>query len=263
MRQLFRWTFLWLLMAGAAGPALAAQAREAARPAIYSNRYEIRFMNLHAAEALAWEQCGKEIKEQCRVTALSVPNDEKGRAYLEVYGDAATHERLARALAEADARPTSRSFHILLLAGRREAASATPSDLPQSAQKAIADIREFLPYKSYEVLDSAWVRSTGSADVRMSGRDGVEYEVDMIFHAPGASSKELFVNGFRLFQAPGFGTPQPAAKEDAGKPAAAPRPGRNLLQTSFGMNVGETVVVGTSKVDGSDEALIVLLTAVP
>jgi hypothetical protein len=36
---------------------------------------------------------------------------------------------------------------------------------------------------------------------------------------------------------------------------------RPLIRTSFSMDVGETVVVGTSRLDG-DKALIVLLTAV-
>lgn len=36
-----------------------------------------------------------------------------------------------------------------------------------------------------------------------------------------------------------------------------------LLATSFSMTVGETLVVGTSKLDGGDEALVVLLTAAP
>ena len=43
----------------------------------------------------------------------------------------------------------------------------------------------------------------------------------------------------------------------------APRPPRELISTTFGVKVGETIVVGTSKVDGTEEALIVLLTAVP
>ena len=36
-----------------------------------------------------------------------------------------------------------------------------------------------------------------------------------------------------------------------------------LIGTTFGMNVGETVVVGTSKLNGGSEALVVLLTATP
>ena len=37
----------------------------------------------------------------------------------------------------------------------------------------------------------------------------------------------------------------------------------NLLGTQFGIKLGETVVVGTSRLDGQDEALIVLVKAMP
>jgi hypothetical protein len=261
MRQLSRWIFLWLLLTGATGPALAAQAKEEPSPQIYEARYDIRFMDVHAAEALAWDQCGEAIKEHCRVTALGVGGDSKRKAYLEVRGDSATHERVAKALAKADAMPRTQAFHILLLAGSRKAAS-TPQDLPASAQKAIADIRDFLPYKSYEVLDSAWMRATDVAEARLAGRPGNEYQAILRFHPTGVDGKELFLDTFRLVQMPRW-TPQPPSKEEEGKPAVAPPAATNLLQTSFGVKVGETVVVGTSKVDGADEALIVLLTAVP
>ncbi len=36
-----------------------------------------------------------------------------------------------------------------------------------------------------------------------------------------------------------------------------------MIDTSFTMDVGETVVVGTSRLAGGDKALIALLTAVP
>ena len=39
--------------------------------------------------------------------------------------------------------------------------------------------------------------------------------------------------------------------------------GRRLIETSFSVKEGETIVVGTSKADGADGALVVLLTAVP
>jgi hypothetical protein len=39
--------------------------------------------------------------------------------------------------------------------------------------------------------------------------------------------------------------------------------GRSIIDTTFFMDVGETVVVGTSRIRGGDKALIALLTAVP
>ena len=42
-----------------------------------------------------------------------------------------------------------------------------------------------------------------------------------------------------------------------------PRPTDMVIDTSFTMDVGETVVVGTSRLKGGTKALITLLTAVP
>ena len=50
-------------------------------------------------------------------------------------------------------------------------------------------------------------------------------------------------------------------QEKALRDAAARVGGRSVIDTSFMMDVGETVVVGTSRVAG-DKALIALLTAV-
>jgi hypothetical protein len=64
------------------------------------------------------------------------------------------------------------------------------------------------------------------------------------------------------------------ARQRAEKPRAAQREraaarlvsemrhGRAIIDTSFTMDIGETVVVGTSRLKG-DKALIALLTAVP
>ena len=38
---------------------------------------------------------------------------------------------------------------------------------------------------------------------------------------------------------------------------------RHLIETTFSVKEGETIVVGSSKADGADGALVVLLTAVP
>ena len=62
----------------------------------------------------------------------------------------------------------------------------------------------------------------------------------------------------------GAGIPAPSA--NPAPPAAITPPptvAENLLSTSFSIRKGETVVVGTSKLNGNDRALVVLLTALP
>jgi N-acetylmuramic acid 6-phosphate (MurNAc-6-P) etherase len=57
---------------------------------------------------------------------------------------------------------------------------------------------------------------------------------------------------------------QRAGRAGARNTAAATPQARNaIIDTSFTMDVGETVVVGTSRLKGGTKAIIALLTAVP
>lgn len=256
------------LLVLAAFPLAASPAQESTpQPAPISlNRFEIRFMDLHAAEQLAWDQCQN--KDRCQISASAfVGNDpakqwvgDTLKGFLEVRADIATQERISRALAKADAAPLTQSFQVLLLAASTRAANSGP-EVPEAARKALADLRSFLPYKGYQVLDSNWLRATQDkvTEGRVVGRDGAGYHLKLRFRT--TASEELFVDAFELNEEPGILWPAPGATKES--PGRAPRAARDLISTSFSLKKGETIVVGTSKLDGSDEALVVLLTAVP
>jgi hypothetical protein len=218
-------------------------------------QYGIRFLDLHAAEVLAWDQC--EQKDRCRVVTLLPAGDSKLKGYLGVRADPAVLEKISRALAKADGNPRGQSFQLLLLAAGGKARGGGP-EIPANVQKALADLKSFLPFKGYELLDSTWMRATQDrvTEARLIGRDGASYEATLLFRAP--SSGDLFIDGFRLKAEPFTPTSPGGVKEPKNT-----RPGRDLIQTTFGIKTGETVVVGTSRVEDSDEALVVLLTAVP
>jgi len=218
-------------------------------------QYAIRFLDLHAVEVLAWDQC--EQKERCRVITVLPPSAAELKGYLGVTADPAVQEKIARALAKADGNPRDQSFQLLLLAAGGKARSGGP-EIPANVQKALAELKGFLPFKGYELLDSTWMRGTQDrvTEARLVGRDGAVYDVTLLFRAP--SSGDLFIDGFRLKAEPFTPTSPGGARETRNT-----RPGRELIQTTFGIKTGETVVVGTSRVEDSDEALVVLLTAVP
>src|SRR6185436_7033655 len=93
----------------------ASQADKLAQPPLrtYHNRYEIRFLDLHSAEKLAWDLCG--YRDSCRVTAQSTEG--KAGGVLGVEADAQTHEKIARELARLDVAPSTQNFQLILLAG--------------------------------------------------------------------------------------------------------------------------------------------------
>ncbi len=258
---------LAVLLALAALPVAASPAQESTpQPTpINGNRFEIRFMDLHAAEQLAWDQC--QTKDRCQISASAFVGDSQKwvgdttmKGFLEVRADAATHERIARALAKADAAPLTQSFQLLLLAASVRPATGGP-EIPEGVRKALTDLRSFLPYKGYQLLDSSWLRATQDkpTEARIVGREGAGYNLRLRFRT--TASEELFVDAFELSEEPGV--PRPASDASKDSPARAPHAPRDLITTSFSLKRGETIVVGTSKIDGSDEALVVLLTAVP
>ena len=148
-------------------------------------------------------------------------------------------------------------FSVVLILG--EAQGSVPSQgLSAPAQKALAEIRDFLPYKGYRVLDTQWVAGSafGNSRGRIRGIDQKDYEFKLDTFpndvgaarpgAPGALSQARFQ----------LTTPAMGFTTSGGKLGV-----ETLLDSTFAIKSGETVVVGTSRVQG-DTALIVLLTAV-
>ncbi len=173
--------------------------------------------------------------------------------------------------------PATRLVQINLLAASKTGDSDL-SDLPTNTRKAIEDIKDFLPFKSYKILDTSLVRAVvplphkggRAAKTYMTGPDGEKLQVQLRMTAE-EDSQEIFVSSFevtpsmkdRFFAV----TPEQQNQADPNAPAIAPRADLldmgAFISTSFTANIGQTVVVGSSRLNGGDEALIVLFTALP
>jgi hypothetical protein len=183
--------------------------------------------------------------------------------------------------------PRLNGFSVVLVEGDLRAGAQDP--LPPAAAKALADLKDFLPYRSFRLLDTSWTLAApqsrlgpgGPANTlksRLRGAAGQDYELVLVAEqAPGPTprtpSREVNVLKFQLgasaLSSLGLAPPNafppitaaPGSNFQNAPPAqvfGAPGP---LIDTSFRMDVGETVVVGTSRLNG-DKALIALLTAV-
>jgi hypothetical protein len=147
-------------------------------------------------------------------------------------------------------------FHVALIIADN-ASSAPPPRLPQGVQRALADIQGFLPYKYYRLTDAAVVRGAdGGAHVNLRGPEGERYQATFSYRdrweGTGGEVK------FNLAEDP--------FSEAAGKAGGRTSPASidtRPLATTFSIRLGETVVVGSSAIQGSDRALIVLFTAMP
>ena len=78
-------------------------------------------------------------------------------------------------------------FSVVLVLGDIQGAS-TPDDVPPAARKALVDMRDFLPFKSYKLLDAAWLMCCGqqsnsgwgsSQSMVLRGPDESEYELKL------------------------------------------------------------------------------------
>lgn len=216
-------------------------------------------------------------------------------------------------------------FSVVLVVGSLSGTVTTPGNdgVPEAARKALADMKDFLPYKRYQLVDAAWMLCCASPRSAvsgvMSGPDSREYryEVDPI----GVSDTKLDVR-FTIRETKESvasttkRTPtQPAETEHSRRMAAALREreeaqrelataqelrrrglvtasdieakaarsrqaeqrvkelratgpvvlaqtmaSQNIIDSTFSISLGETVVVGTSRLHG-DRALIAILTA--
>jgi hypothetical protein len=186
-------------------------------------------------------------------------------------------------------------------------ASGASDNVPAAARKALTDIRDFLPYKSFRLLDSQWTLCCGRSAIttRLRGPEDQDYAVEL--NPSSAGGGKYYVH-FSLWEPRGLERSevttsivaqeralleqqleemkkthgdnhpdvvrlrrridsldsQSLASRDAEpsrRTSAASLPRRAIIDTSFTMDIGETVVVGTSRLKG-DKALIALLTAV-
>jgi hypothetical protein len=206
--------------------------------------------------------------------------------------------------------PRTQGFSVALVLGDMQS-GAKEDNVPTAARKALADMKDFLPFKGYRLLDAQWTLCCGHSPIvsRLRGPDDQEYDLQL--SASGIDTRGGLSVRFLLrdpaVQASQAGeveslTQQKLAAEaqladlrtkyNDNHPSVvrsrnqianltqrinelhrtddlrrrgvmAGGRGGTIIDASFRMDVGETVVVGTSRVKGGDKALIALLTAVP
>jgi hypothetical protein len=218
-------------------------------------------------------------------------------------------------------------FNVVLAIGETQRGRSSTENLPEGAARALKEMGEFLPYKSYRVLDAQWTSCCGaSSSTALSGRlqgtfemmaNGKPVQAQVSYNFSIIASISLTNIPMRfVLSDPGSPARRSAGNErdlererqdvqaevetvaarvretrqrvEAGVvPESEIRPlqnqhaslqrrladltadlesathggGRTIIDSSFTMNSGETVVVGTSKL-GGDTALIAIVTAV-
>lgn len=223
-------------------------------------------------------------------------------------------------------RRAPQGFSVVLVLGDMQGGGGQDT-VPSAARKALADMKDFLPYKGYRLLDAQWTLCCGRGGrspvvSRLRGAEERDYELalesdidsrantvavrfllrESADHGGAVAAVNSPVTELErevaraedqlqtalktAVQRTEVGTAGPpeqdrtvvqhrnrladlriklaeAARQHRMTPRPQAGPSRSvIIDTSFTMEVGETVVVGTSRLKG-EKALIALLTAVP
>ena len=211
--------------------------------------YKARFLEGHSAMVLAVQVCGGD-NERCGVEPLS-DNE------FALTASPQLHMEFEMLLRERDVPPATQEFRVILLAADD---SGDIPELPEGARQALEDIRTVTPYTGFSLIDSGWLRTSSHASTTLGPMGSFSVQVE--FEGDPRADGALLVRRFNLAHRPLIQTGTvgaPERMEDI--PAVRLGDQRQLIGSSFGIHVGETVVVGTSRINGGDQALVVLLTA--
>ncbi len=222
-------------------------------PQVETRLYALQHVSLSSAYELARSACREIPADQQRYTDCNVELMEQ-ESTLIVTSTAEVHSRVVALLSEVDKPPHTQAFHIIVLAATDS--PSTPSNLPPGAQRAVEDIKAFLPYEGFRVLDTGWLKTSRQGQTTLTGPTG--FEVGLVFRGNPTSNEPLLIEEFQMtVLEPAVVLPEGVQGDTHGAYQ------RLVLETSFSMSVGETVVVGTSKLNGNNEptALVILLTA--
>ncbi len=244
-------TVLLVLLAAPAALTRAAQesSGETGQEVLVSRVYRVSHMDPGDALMLAHQTCldRRGDLDSCR-------HEVQSRGWFTYNTDAETQEAIAAALSRSDVPASSLTLRLTLL-------MADNTDRPQvrlgkSETAALSDIRQLLPYRGYRLVETGQLLAQARGQIRLGGLP--HYTAQFIMQdRPGLDESTIQFEAFELSRTFAL-LPGSSTDEDQGP---GPTDTESLLRTSFAMQVGETVVVGTSRLDGDDEALIVLLTA--
>lgn len=145
--------------------------------------------------------------------------------------------------------PQTRLIGIILVQG-----SNTPIEenlaLPTKAKKVIEEVADFLPFKHFSMLDSSFIRTDHRASFKLRGPGGKELIANMGIESHPSDENTILIDN--------FGIEEVSWNIEGEKKS---RFSKYHITTSFSIKSGETIVVGTSRINYGDDSIIVLFSA--
>jgi hypothetical protein len=155
----------------------------------------------------------------------------------------AMFSKIEAALAAVDVAPPTQRFHVAVLGASRK--EGTMPDLPPGEAKALADFRKVMTYKSFAVEAETVLQVNDRARMQLNNI----YDLEVVLANDSNAGGSIIVRKFELR----------AAAAQVSKTGA--QSVTTYIETSFSLEKGETIVLGTSVSD--QQARVVLVTALP
>lgn len=158
-------------------------------------------------------------------------------------------EKMLEVLAEIDKPRAGWSFRIMLIAATNDPAQADDFGALERMPDVADELMALFQYNVWEELDSAVIKTTDGteAELRISGEKG--FQVRLEPHARGSESVEVEFHLYRPRTIVNEGNTQVLFD--------------TVVETTFETHPGDTTVVGASKLNGDDRALITIVKTEP
>jgi hypothetical protein len=172
-------------------------------------------------------------------------NADRESSIIVVRDTAETIQRIEDIIERMDIAPDNLilTFFVFTATKEGEAGGGVPEDLPSNVLRGLNELRSIMAYQQFSLLDSGMLTLASSAesgDLRISGTD--ESDIRISFRTSyNRQSRYLRLEHLQM-----------SLLRD--------NDWTRLLETEVGIEDGGVAVVGTSKLDGGEEALVAIVT---
>ena len=216
-----------------AGVVLAQEAQERQKPEIVERIFTIQHGDVQAIYRMI----------RSFVTAWGTINADENSSIIVVRDTSEAVAHMAAIIAEMDLAPENIGLTFFAFRATKGGSRTIPEGLPEGVKRGLNELAGVMAYRVFNPIDSGMLTLASSAErgeLRLTGIGGADLEISFkISYSRQSKHLQLHKLLVRL------------EKDDEGT---------SLMQTDIGVDDGGVAVVGASRLDGGEEALVVILT---
>jgi hypothetical protein len=161
-------------------------------------------------------------------------------------------DRILSVVREFDVKPADIQFTVQLVLG-----SAGPDERPDDPIRddpVIRELRQLIKFRSFSLLDTSYVRALDRQTSQVTMGRAADLRLDLVPKCIKEDREDLIQVEATLYKV-GLPSLMPTPQ---GPQSLSPAP-KTLVNSNFTLRSGEKTVVGVSRMDGGDKALILII----